>query len=736
MNSKHTTPSYRKQHSFSNWMFIFLLILVFMLPKLTLASHIAGGKFEYKYLTNGTDAFGNPAYKYEVKYYHYQPCSSPSIPPMFNTDPTNLSLQTLRGMILVTPNNQCILEKADHSVSIDLSTRLYYSASSILPENCACENGALAGDKEYVFSGNVDVPVPLTQDEDWNFILKNNARLSCNSVLPGSSYQSFYVNAYLRVPVSNAAIPNTSVKLMNSIMLFPLKNQSFTYNFGAYDKDGDFLVYKLVPPKRTVPPNSMLGVNPINYNVGYSFNNPLGPPLTNGSFAIDRYTGAISGIANVFETVMIAIEISERDATDTTIVKGTVTADFLLTVFNGNNINPELSGINGVPGQYSISIVKDVSHCFHIDGNDANSTDLVTISSADVGTALPASTFTVSNNGTGSPGVDVCWIPNTVGTYCFTIKAEDNACSNPNVSPQSYNGITVKSYCVTVIDNPCCQLPDVTLTLANAANPISILIQPEQTITEQMTFCSGAILHFVDSVTTCEEVGSFEGVRWDVNDTATQNGYSATYTFNDPGVFNINLHIGPDTNCIITYFIKIIDCDHPCEDCIPSFSPQTAKDYLLSAWAKQVTTSYSVVNYESPKISLVATVVNGTTTFPVIGEFNTTGEIIDGWQRIVGKFTVPEYTTYLKINLESQPDANSGAPVTSFFDDIRIHPLNANMKSYVYDPKTMKLYAELDENNYATFYEYDEEGKLIRLKKETEKGIMTIQENRNNTSKR
>jgi len=58
------------------------------------------------------------------------------------------------------------------------------------------------------------------------------------------------------------------------------------------------------------------------------------------------------------------------------------------------------------------------------------------------------------------------------------------------------------------------------------------------------------------------------------------------------------------------------------------------------------------------------------------------------------------------------------------------------MKSYVYDPISKKLVAELDERNYATFYEYDEEGKLIRVKKETEKGIKTIQENRNSIIKR
>ncbi len=42
----------------------------------------------------------------------------------------------------------------------------------------------------------------------------------------------------------------------------------------------------------------------------------------------------------------------------------------------------------------------------------------------------------------------------------------------------------------------------------------------------------------------------------------------------------------------------------------------------------------------------------------------------------------------------------------------------------------MRLMADLDENNYASLYEYDDDGTLIRVKKETEKGIMTIRETR------
>jgi YD repeat-containing protein len=65
-------------------------------------------------------------------------------------------------------------------------------------------------------------------------------------------------------------------------------------------------------------------------------------------------------------------------------------------------------------------------------------------------------------------------------------------------------------------------------------------------------------------------------------------------------------------------------------------------------------------------------------------------------------------------------------------DDLRIHPSSSAFKSYVYDPNTLKLIAELDNLNFATYYHYDEEGKLIRVLKATKEGIFTIKESRDN----
>jgi hypothetical protein len=101
-----------------------------------------------------------------------------------------------------------------------------------------------------------------------------------------------------------------------------------------------------------------------------------------------------------------------------------------------------------------------------------------------------------------------------------------------------------------------------------------------------------------------------------------------------------------------------------------------------------------------------------------------TGTRIEGWQRYESIVNVPASATQAYISLKGVQGRNV------FFDDVRVQPFNSNMKNFVYDPTSLRLMAELDENNYATYYEYDDDGTLIRVKKETVKGIMTIKETR------
>jgi len=135
--------------------------------------------------------------------------------------------------------------------------------------------------------------------------------------------------------------------------------------------------------------------------------------------------------------------------------------------------------------------------------------------------------------------------------------------------------------------------------------------------------------------------------------------------------------------------------------------PCTNKEYLFSCWVK--------VNKEQPILSnsdATVSINNGSSI--LIPE----GPVIEGWQRIMGSF-IANNSTIIKLNKGSE---------TTYYDDLRITSIDGNMVSYVYDDVNYRLTNILDENNYFTKYEYNNQGELIRIKKETEKGILTIQE--------
>lgn len=151
----------------------------------------------------------------------------------------------------------------------------------------------------------------------------------------------------------------------------------------------------------------------------------------------------------------------------------------------------------------------------------------------------------------------------------------------------------------------------------------------------------------------------------------------------------------------------------------PSFSPGPGDHMVVSGWIR---IDAADCNTMAPLDNVMAESFDGTNNTPVT--LQRTGVRIEGWQRYEAEFTVPEDATEMTVQITAPSSDNI------FLDDIRIQPFNSSMKSFVYNPVTLRLMAELDENNYATYYEYDDDGTLTRIKKETERGIKTIQETR------
>lgn len=137
----------------------------------------------------------------------------------------------------------------------------------------------------------------------------------------------------------------------------------------------------------------------------------------------------------------------------------------------------------------------------------------------------------------------------------------------------------------------------------------------------------------------------------------------------------------------------------------PLFNP-TPGEYVFGAWIKQTGSGATVK------------VVVGSEEYEAVQA----GPVIEGWQRFEGTCDIPSGPVTISLILKN----NSGAD--AYFDDFRFHPFAAAMTTTVYDAQSFLPIATHDGNNYTTFYNYDENLQLVRVKVETTEGIKTVSE--------
>lgn len=138
------------------------------------------------------------------------------------------------------------------------------------------------------------------------------------------------------------------------------------------------------------------------------------------------------------------------------------------------------------------------------------------------------------------------------------------------------------------------------------------------------------------------------------------------------------------------------------------------KGAIVRFWAKS--------NLEQPAMNLSIG-----TTAPVISLINvaTVGE----WTMYKGVITSQMLDNLTTVTVRLTGIA--GGSIV-YIDDFKIQPKESQATCYVYDVATLRLITQFDDQHFGMFYQYNDEGKLIRKLVETEKGLKTIQETQYN----
>lgn len=198
---------------------------------------------------------------------------------------------------------------------------------------------------------------------------------------------------------------------------------------------------------------------------------------------------------------------------------------------------------------------------------------------------------------------------------------------------------------------------------------------------------------------------------------------------------NSSLKITQGATTSANFYIAPSSYPSSLNNAIMPFYPQLGKKYLISGWVHGSKPFYDAAAIKALcKVEVMGkdrgTVISSVTCTP-------SGPVIEGWQRFYAEFTIQNGTVngvatdayILRVSLSNDETTSNSI----YFDDVRLHPFDANIKNYIYDEQH-RVKAMLDENNYATFYMYNNKGELVTVRRETEKGIITIQENRKNNS--
>jgi hypothetical protein len=374
------------------------------------ATHLMGGEIELICVNPSTTP---PTYKIRVRI--YRDCAGIEQP----------STITVRYQSSSCNVNQTITL---NRVSITDFTPLCPGQQSL----CQNSSSSNIGWEEHVYESS---NIQLQACTDWVISTTDCCRNS--SITTGSNDEDFYI--YIQVN-TQAAPCNNSPTYSNRPAALLCNNQSFCFNPGVSDPDGDSLVFRLTHC-RTTDVNTTITYN----NTCNGTCSGLNPLPTSGGTSINSTNGTVCLTPNATAVGPVCLLIEEyRGGTKI----GEYLRDMQIQVQTCSGNPPQASAINGTlftqpynpsdPGTYTYVTCVNQNFCFTINFKDPDGQPVTVLPP----TGLPAgATWNVTGNSTTNATGQLCWTPTTAGTYNFTVTVEDNSCP---VKRQNTYGYTIQ----------------------------------------------------------------------------------------------------------------------------------------------------------------------------------------------------------------------------------------------------------------------------------------------------
>nr|MBA2408071.1 gliding motility-associated C-terminal domain-containing protein [Chitinophagales bacterium] len=295
---------------------------------------------------------------------------------------------------------------------------------------------------------------------DWIIATHISARNEAITNLANPGDYDLYVECHLD---NSSGICNNSPVFSIIPIAYSCTNQLFVYNHGAFDPDGDSLVYTLVNPLDTLN-------GPIPYSLGvFSPTYPLS--TTSGTLEFDPFTGQISCVPSENQIAVISVRIDEyRDGG----FIGSTQRDLEMVVKTCNNNVPEIPlGIENLIGgalldSNTVIVCPGITVDFDLVGVDIDGADTLTVTT-NLATTIPAAVF--SSSGDNPITGHLTWETAAAdsGFYFFTVTISDDGCP--------ISGQQVYSYTIQVSKPPVDAGPDTSICISNPVIQLQVIGQ-------------------------------------------------------------------------------------------------------------------------------------------------------------------------------------------------------------------------------------------------------------------